>query len=134
MPDPRRLGALVAAMLLVAACSGTTNRAALSSTASSSGCDADAIWIIDVGQRIDVTFDAIGDDLGAGDVDDAHTKYRRLLSMIDLYRYRSLQFADECADAEGLAEIQTAMANMAIGMAMVREFCHQNLAPHGFDC
>ena len=99
-----------------------------------SECQTDAMWIIDEGQRIEVTFDLIGDDIGAGDLDAAHTKYQRLLSMMDLYRYRSIQFADTCADAEGRASIDTAMANMDAGMDMVRGFCDQNLAPYGFDC
>ena len=135
MPHPRRLATMAAAVVLVvAACSGASNPTRTASSSAVSDCQADAMWIIDEGQRIDATFDAVGADIGAGDVDDAHTKYRRLLSMIDLYQYRSRQFADECATIEGRAEIETAMANMDLGMAVVREFCYQNLAPHGFDC
>ena len=129
MPHTRHIAALAAVLILVGACSGNPTQ-----TTESAGCQNDAMWIVNEGQRIDLMTESIGKDLGVGDLDAAHDTYRQLLSVIEWYEYRSNQFAAECADAEGRSEIQTAMANMETGVAMMREFCDQNLAPHGFDC
>ena len=129
MPHTSRIAALAAFLILVGACSGNPTQ-----TTASAGCQNDAMWIVNEGQRIDLMTESIGEDLGVGDLDAAHGTYRQLLSVIDWYKYRANQFATECADADGRAEIQAAMANAEVGVGMIREFCDQNLAPQGFDC